>query len=50
MGISIQQLEPIGAVIQETCVLKFAADQFSNNGLDYKQFIEVLQEHPMVKK
>jgi len=49
-GISFQQLEPMVQASQNLRVIKFAATQFDNNGADYKQFIEVLREHPKVKK
>lgn len=49
-GISFQQLEPMVQASRNLRVIKFAAAQFNNNGQDYKQFIEVLREHPKVKK
>ena len=49
-SISFQQLEPMVVAAKHLRVLKFAATQFNNNGQDYKQFVEVLREHPKVKK
>jgi hypothetical protein len=49
-GLSFQQLEPMVQASKNLRVLKFAATQFNNNGQDYKQFVEVLREHPKVKK
>lgn len=49
-GISFEQLEPMVQASQNLRVLKFAATQFDNKGADYKQFVEVLREHPKVKK
>jgi len=49
-GISFQQLEPMVQASKNLRVLQLAAAQFNNNGSDYKQFVEVLREHPKVKK
>ena len=49
-GVSFQQLEPMVQSSRNLRVIKFAAVQFNNNGADYKQFVEVLREHPKVKK
>ena len=49
-SISFQQLEPMVVSAKHLRVLKIAAAQFNNNGQDYKQFVEVLREHPKVKK
>lgn len=49
-GVSFQQLEPMVVSSRNLRVLKFAATQFNNNGQDYKQFVELLREHPKVKK
>lgn len=48
--ISFQKLEPMVVASRNLKVLKFAGVQFNNNGADYKNFIEVLREHPKVKK
>lgn len=48
--LSFQQLEPMVVASRNLKVLKFAGVQFNNNGADYKNFIEVLREHPKVKK
>ena len=49
-SISFQQLEPMVVAAKHLRVIKFAATQFNNNGQDYKQFVELLREHPKVKK
>lgn len=49
-GLSFQQLEDMVISSRNLRVIHFSATQFNNNGQDYKAFIEVLRDHPKVKK